>query len=112
VDQAAKVLAKFGIYMSEDDKRNMRVIAVHESGGDPHSVNNYDGNARAGHPSKGLVQTIDSTFDTYSLPGYKDIFNPVDNLIAGYRYAVDRYGSPGNSPGIRQLERGERYGGY
>lgn len=63
-----------------------------ESGGNPTAQNNTDSNARAGHPSKGVAQTIDSTFAAYALPGYGDIWNPVDNIIAGMRYAMARYG--------------------
>ena len=112
VDQAAEELAKNGIHMSDQDKVNMAIIAMHESGGDPNAVNNTDENAREGHPSKGLVQTIDSTFNAYSLPGHGDIFNPVDNIIAGYRYAEATYGSTNTVPGILALNRGDGYIGY
>lgn len=64
-----------------------------ESGGNPSAINNWDSNAAAGHPSKGLLQTIDSTFAAYALPGHNDIWNPVDNAIAAIRYMIDRYGS-------------------
>jgi LysM repeat protein len=66
---------------------------MNESSGDPRAVNNYDSNAAAGHPSIGLMQTIQPTFDEYALPGYRDIYNPVDNIIAGARYAAAVYGS-------------------
>ena len=55
-------------------------------------------NAQAGHPSKGLMQCIDSTFNAHSLPGHTDIYNPVDNIIAGVAYPKDmhdRFGSAG-----------------
>jgi hypothetical protein len=67
-------------------------IAMHESGGNPRAINLWDSNAAAGHPSKGIMQTIDSTFNAYSIKGHKDIWNPVDNIIAGTRYAISRYG--------------------
>ena len=66
---------------------------MHESGGNPDAVNGEDSNAAEGHPSIGLMQTIQSTFDAYALPGYDDIYNPVDNIIAGARYAAAVYGS-------------------
>ncbi|MBD0739836.1 transglycosylase SLT domain-containing protein [Streptomyces sp. CBMA29] len=65
-----------------------------ESGGNPNAVNNWDSNAKAGHPSMGLMQTIQSTFDTYSGP-YKSlgILNGLANIYAGLNYAIHRYGS-------------------
>jgi len=63
-----------------------------ESGGNPLAQNNTDSNAQAGHPSKGLMQEIDSTFGAYALPGHGDIWNPVDNIIGGFRYAEANYG--------------------
>src|SRR5699024_2864802 len=52
----------------------MRVIQ-RESNGNPYAVNNWDSNAKAGHPSMGLVQTIQPTFDSYAFPGHHNIFN-------------------------------------
>jgi hypothetical protein len=65
---------------------------IQESGGNPKAINLTDSNAAAGHPSKGILQTIDSTFDSYKLPGHGDIWNPVDNAIAAIRYMFARYG--------------------
>lgn len=66
---------------------------MHESAGDPSAVNRSDSNARAGNPSIGLMQTTQTTFDEFALPGYGDIYNPVDNIIAAVRYADAAYGS-------------------
>lgn len=71
----------------------LRAAAIAESGGNPNAINDWDSNAAAGTPSKGLLQTIDSTFNAYALPGHGDIWNPVDNAIAAIRYMIDRYGS-------------------
>jgi SLT domain-containing protein/phage-related tail protein len=70
----------------------MKVIQ-RESGGDPHAINTWDSNARAGHPSKGLVQTIQPTFNAYAFPGHRDIWNGYDNLLAGINYMKHKYGS-------------------
>lgn len=69
-------------------------------------------NAAAGHPSKGLMQCIDSTFNAHKLPGHDNIYNPVDNIIAGVKYSVDRYGGLGNVPGIKAMAHGGAYQGY
>ncbi|GGK50387.1 hypothetical protein Ppa06_09220 [Planomonospora parontospora subsp. parontospora] len=88
------------------------MIIQHESGGNPHAINNWDSNAAAGIPSKGLMQTIDPTFDRWSLPGHKDIYDPVDNIIAGVRYAIGRYGSVSAVPGVVGTKNGTGYVGY
>lgn len=94
------------------NERYVNTMAMDESSGNPRAVNNWDSNAKAGHPSKGLLQTIDSTFNAYSIAGHKNIWNPVDNIIAGVRYAESRYGSLANVPGIKSLANGGAYKGY
>lgn len=66
--------------------------AMQESGGDPRAINNWDSNAAAGTPSKGLLQTIDPTFNAYKMPGMNNIWNPVHNAVAAIRYMMARYG--------------------
>jgi soluble lytic murein transglycosylase-like protein len=70
--------------------------AIHESAGNPSATNGWDSNAAKGTPSIGLLQVIGPTFNAYKLAGHNDIYNPVDNIIAGARYAADRYGSLDN----------------
>ena len=64
-----------------------------ESSGDPMSTNNWDINAINGTPSKGLMQVIDPTFQANKMPGYNNIYAPLDNILASIRYALGRYGS-------------------
>lgn len=66
--------------------------AMQESSGNPRAINLWDSNAKAGTPSKGLLQTIDPTFNTYKMKGHGNIWNPVDNAIAAIRYMFARYG--------------------
>src|SRR5204863_6442370 len=87
-------------------------IAMFESGGDPLAQNNWDSNAAAGTPSKGLMQTIDSTFRAHMVEGHGDIWNPIDNVAAATNYIEERYGDPWNTPGERSLARGGAYQGY
>lgn len=84
---------KMNGYDATDSQVNawMRVIQ-RESNGDPRAQNNWDSNAMAGIPSKGLVQTIEPTFNAYKFPGHNNIFNGFDNLLAGIAYASARYG--------------------
>jgi tape measure domain-containing protein len=90
----------------------LSTLVQKESGGDPKSINLWDSNAKAGHPSKGLFQTIDSVFSSYSIKGLGDIYNPVANAVAGIRYIMDRYGSVFNVPGIKSMMSGGSYMGY
>ena len=83
-----------------------------ESSGNARAVNNWDSNAKKGTPSKGLMQTIDPTFKAWALPGYNsDVFDPVSNIIAGVRYAQNRYGDDMLKTGGRKKSNGA-YKGY
>lgn len=66
--------------------------AMQESGGNPRAINNWDSNAAAGDPSRGLMQTIMATFNAYKVKGHDDVYNPVDNVAAAVRYMMARYG--------------------
>jgi WXG100 family type VII secretion target len=112
IKQAIEELRKQGINVSEADAQRIWQIIQHESGGNPQAINNWDSNAAKGTPSKGLMQCIDPTFNSYKLPGHNDIWNPVDNICAGVNYAISRYGSLGNVPGIKATASGGSYVGY
>jgi hypothetical protein len=65
-----------------------------ESGGNPGAINNWDINAKNGVPSKGLMQVIDPTFRANAMPGFaSNIYDPLSNILASMRYAINRYGS-------------------
>ncbi|ANB55920.1 transglycosylase SLT domain protein [Anoxybacillus sp. B7M1] len=90
----------------------LSTMAMKESGGNPRAINLWDINAKRGTPSKGLMQTIEPTFNAYKLPGFNDIWNPIHNAIAAIRYIKARYGSVFNTPGIKNMSRGRGYKGY
>lgn len=89
----------------------IRNMIMHESGGRPDAINNWDSNAARGTPSIGLMQTIQPTFDAYAKKGHTNIYNPVDNIIAGLRYALKNYGHGMVRAGGRHDSRGN-YIGY
>jgi hypothetical protein len=72
-----------------------------ESGGVPTIVNKWDSNWLAGHPSVGLMQVIQGTFDTYAGP-YRNVgpfeygvsVDPIANIYAGINYAKHAYNEP------------------
>jgi len=90
----------------------LQSIAMHESGGDPNSINLWDSNAKAGHPSQGLMQMIPETFNTYAMKGMNNILNPIDNAVSAIKYMIARYGSIANVPGVKNLASGKGYIGY
>ena len=112
INQAFQALEAAGVSAGALDEAGVLLIIQHESSGNPNAVNNWDSNAKAGDPSRGLMQVIGTTFNAYKLPGHGDIYNPVDNIIAGVRYAISRYGSIQNVPGVRNVEHGGTYVGY
>ncbi|HZX07205.1 phage tail tape measure protein [Kribbella sp.] len=65
-----------------------------ESGGNPNAINLWDSNAKAGHPSQGLMQEIPSTFAAYAGPYVsRGILDPFANIYASIKYANARYGA-------------------
>jgi soluble lytic murein transglycosylase-like protein len=112
IDQALGILAGEGLDTSRIDPADVAAIIAHESAGDPHAINLWDNNAAAGNPSKGLMQMIDTTFYAHCAPGHTDIWNPVDNIVAGVRYAVARYGAVASVPGVLRLHEGLSYVSY
>ena len=92
---------------------DLETIIMHESGGNPNAINNYDINAQNGDPSRGLMQTIMSTFLAYHQAGTSDnIYDPVANISAGINYIKGRYGNITNVPGIVSMANGGPYVGY
>ncbi len=112
IQDAMKILQENGVPADKMSANDIWQIIQHESGGNPQAINNWDSNAKKGTPSKGLMQTIDPTFNANKLPGHDDVYNPVDNIIAGVRYAIGRYGSTSNVPGIKATRNGGKYVGY
>lgn len=93
--------------------KGLEIIAMNESGGDPNAINNWDINAQNGDPSRGLMQTIMSTFLAYHQGGTStDIYDPVANIAAAINYIMGRYGDINAVPGIASMNRGGPYVGY
>ncbi|MEV6329155.1 LysM peptidoglycan-binding domain-containing protein [Streptomyces sp. NPDC051909] len=94
IRESLDIMAREGIPGSFDGiYRNI----MRESSGNPRAINNWDSNALAGTPSKGLLQVIDPTFRAYHVAGTSlDPYDPVANITAACNYAADRYGSIDN----------------
>lgn len=94
----------------------MNTLISRESGWNASAINNWDSNAKAGHPSQGLTQTIPGTWAHYVPSSLKSrgILDPVGNVAASIRYIVSRYG---NITGVQQANanmppQGYDSGGY
>ena len=87
-----QVLNKLGQPLSGTDAVLRRI--KFESSGNPNAINRSDSNAKAGHPSQGLMQTIPGTFaanaGSYASKGITD---PFASIYAGVNYGIKRYGS-------------------
>ncbi|MEV5507327.1 transglycosylase SLT domain-containing protein [Streptomyces orinoci] len=94
IRQALDIMAAHNIPGSYDGLyRNI----MRESSGNPNAINNWDSNAAAGIPSKGLLQVIDPTFQAYHVAGTSwNIYDPVANIVAACNYAAKTYGSMDN----------------
>ncbi len=86
--QIAKALGMMGL--PQRLAPGVKKIIMRESTGNAHAVNDWDSNASAGTPSKGLMQLIDTTFRNAVLPELADrgIFDPVANITAGVRTMI------------------------
>ncbi|MCD5603307.1 phage tail tape measure protein [Lactobacillus delbrueckii subsp. lactis] len=89
----AKALKANGIDATSYRISKILATIQRESGGNPRAINLWDSNAKAGIPSKGLMQTIGPTFNAYKLKGHNDIYNGFDNLLAAINYIKHRYGT-------------------
>jgi flagellar biosynthesis GTPase FlhF len=94
IKQAMSIMQANGIPGSYDGiYRNI----MRESSGNPNAINLTDSNAAAGIPSKGLLQTIDPTFEEYHVAGTSsNVYDPVANIVAACNYAYHLYGSIDN----------------
>lgn len=77
-----EVAKKMGQNVTDKEVAKILRVIKGESGGNETIVNTTDRNAKAGHPSKGLLQYVQSTFDHYAVKGHKNINSGTDQLYA------------------------------
>lgn len=68
--------------LSQNDIDRIKSLIQHESNGNETIQNNWDSNAAAGHPSIGLLQYTQPTFDSYKVSGYENIRVGFHQLLA------------------------------
>jgi SLT domain-containing protein len=102
-----------GVQPNTANLNALNTIITNESGWNPNAINLTDSNAKAGHPSQGLMQTIPGTFNAYRSPSLSSsITDPLANMVAGINYAMHTYGSLLNVPGVVSTGQGHPYIGY
>ena len=107
IQYAAKLV---GENLSDADIANIKNRIRIESGGSETVTNNWDSNAQAGHPSTGLVQFIQGTFNYYSRPPFTNIHKGLDQLIAMMNipnWRVQISGNGGWSPHGEPISKAE-----
>jgi len=109
--QIAKALGLMGL--PQKLAPGVKQIIMRESTGNANAVNDWDSNAAAGTPSKGLMQLIDTTFENAVLPSLEDegIFDPVANITAGVRTMIANHSIDDVMQGGRKNSSGN-YIGY
>jgi hypothetical protein len=123
--QAAKFRGKFGSGVAQWAADVARVLGMlglpsaylplvlyqmqTESGGNPNAINLTDSNAAAGDPSRGLMQTIMSTFLAYNTGPFagRSIYDPLANIYAALNYAM--HNGRGFGTGVGQIGSGHGY---
>ena len=98
-------------------------MTQHESGHNPAAANGWDSNAVGsvqldgypGQSSRGLMQTIPTTFAAYHVTGTSNcIYDPVANVSAAMNYMMNRYGISPHGAGLDEFyaKRFPTYMGY
>lgn len=107
IKQAA---SKLGQRISSSEINGVLAQIQRESGGNQSITQSsavWDINMASGNPAKGLLQYVPSTFNSYKLRGYENIFNGYHQLLAffnnsNWRYDLP-YGRRGWSPTGRRI---------
>ena len=86
-----------------------RIVGARESNYNNAAWNKWDINAKRGTPSRGWLQFIEPTFNSYKKKGYNNWLDPIHQAIAFINYANKRYGGPYGVPGVKSVRSGGRY---
>lgn len=93
IKNAAKVM---GVTVSDEYVQKIKNMIQGESGGSETAVNGWDSNAQAGHPSAGLLQFIESTFQKYMVKPFTTWKKGWDQICAllnmsDWKHQVDKW---------------------
>ena len=110
IRNAAKVM---GVNVSDDDVQKIKNMIQGESSGSETVVNGWDSNAQAGHPSAGLLQFVEKTFQNYMVKPFTTWKRGFDQLCAlfnmdDWQAEVDKWQiyhswSPNGNPRLKEV---------
>ncbi|WP_156757598.1 EspA/EspE family type VII secretion system effector [Actinokineospora pegani] len=93
IGAAVEVLVNHGVDPSKIDAGQIAQVVDRTSGGNPHAIDMSAPSAGEGNPPKGLLQITDTQFQQDHIPGYDNIWEPVDNMLAGISGILREWGS-------------------
>lgn len=93
IGSAVEILINHGVPAERIDAGQIAQIVDRVSGGNPHAMDLRHPDAAEGTPPKGLLQITDPQFDRHQLPGHANIWEPVDNLLAGVMHMLAQFGT-------------------
>lgn len=80
IEKAAKAMH---VNLSAGELATIKSVIMHESGGNAKVLQKvHDINSASGHPAKGLLQFVPSTFSSYAVKGHNNILSAYDQLLA------------------------------
>ncbi|WP_018682608.1 hypothetical protein [Actinokineospora enzanensis] len=93
IGAAVEILIDHGVDPSKINAEQIAQIVDRTSGGNPHAIDLQDPNAANGVPPKGMMQLTDPVFQQHQVAGHDNIWEPVDNMLAGVMYFLAQWGS-------------------
>ncbi|GLZ43703.1 hypothetical protein [Actinokineospora sp. NBRC 105648] len=93
IGAAVEILINHGVDPAKINPEQIAQIVDRTSGGNPHSVDLQNPNAANGFPPKGMMHVTDPVFQQHQVPGYDNIWEPVDNMLAGVLHVLAQWGS-------------------
>lgn len=103
-----------GVHLTSSQLHTVEQRIAKESNGNQYITNHWDSNAKAGHPSTGLLQYIKPTFSKYAAKGHNNIHSGYDQLLAlfndkNWLKDISVSGGWGPSGGTRGYANGTDY---
>ncbi|OLR89899.1 transglycosylase SLT domain-containing protein [Actinokineospora bangkokensis] len=93
IGSAVEILVAHGVDPSKIDPGLIAQIVDRQSGGNPHAIDMSAPGAADGQAPKGIMGVTDQQFQQHQVPGYQNIWEPVDNMLAGIKHLVQEWGS-------------------
>jgi hypothetical protein len=107
--QAVQRLNAAGFGILGADQQNILTVLQNEGGDNPTA---YEATGGTWGPAQVQPGTFQGVQHDYPQLGLTNILDPVQNIVAGIAYAIQRYGSTSQIPGIVSLRTGQPAGPF